>query len=181
MQRQIANLCKLGVATSLHVPVDWLIELASFIVYWACTICQKQSLTFNITFKSHTQVMTKGSIHPSLEIKVTEAWRGEVTGSPNSQTVCLGAGIFQLYCLEAGPLFTAWRLWFLDTMHRSFWQNVLLLSGRNIVLIHTHIKKKKISLGRGAWPVHFTERRGVRIWMSIGVGPALGVRGPLWA
>ena len=43
------------------------------------------------------------------------------------------------------------------------------------------LKKKKKTLGIGAWPVHFTERRGVKIWVSIGVGPALGVRGPLWA
>ena len=144
----------------MSLLIDWLIELASFNVYWACTICQKQSLTFNITFTSRAQVMTKGSIHPSLEMKVIEVWRGEVTGSPSSQTVCLGAGICQLYCLEAGPLFTACRLQFLDTMHRSFWQNVLLLSGRNIVLIHTHIKKKKkISGKRGmASSLHWKKR-----------------------
>ena len=144
----------------MSLLIDWLIELASFNVYWACTICQKQSLTFNITFTSRAQVMTKGSIHPSLEMKVIEVWRGEVTGSPSSQTVCLGAGICQLYCLEAGPLFTACHLQFLDTMHRSFWQNVLLLSGRNIVLIHTHIKKKKkISGKRGmASSLHWKKR-----------------------
>ena len=75
--------------------------------------------------------------------------------------------------------FMAYCLLFLDTMHRSFWQNVLLLPGRNTVIIHTHIKKKKLwEEGHGQFTSLKVRREDM---VSIGVGPALGFRGPLWA
>lgn len=54
---------------------------------------------------------------------------------------------------------------------------MLLLPRMNIVLIHTY--KKNTYLGSGAQGSQLG-REGVRTWVSMCVGPALGVEEPIW-